>query len=465
MKGKLWIVILLLLLAGVGGAWWYLNSHPEAGSRLLADLGLEMSRPPAGIIAASGIIEAQKISITAEVGGRVTSLLVDEGDQVEEGDLLVELDTDLLAAQISQAQAALHLAQANLAKVEAGAKGEDIRHAEALFAQAIAAREGAHQAWLDAQALRDEPQELSLQIEAARYALAAAEEGVAQARANLETSRTREDSLARAYDAVKGGFDIRIPIPDGPTIKKHVQPGPAIINRTLREWNLSSQESWVAWSALYQALATRDGAERRLEILMEMRDNPLAAQAKVDVALTQYEMAKADVAAGQAQLDALQAGPTQHQVDMAQAQVQEAGANLRALEVQVGKMSLEAPRAGLVLERMLNEGEIAAPGSPLLRLADLDTVTLMLYVPEPQIGHIRVGQEAQVEVDSYPGQTFAGQVVFIAPEAEFTPQNIQTKEERATLVFGVKIEIPNPDHRLKPGMPADARIKVSEEEG
>ncbi|MFQ6001780.1 MAG: HlyD family secretion protein [Anaerolineae bacterium] len=458
MKGKVWIVILLLLLAGAGGGWWYFTSHPETGSQLLADLGLEMGRPPEEVIAASGIIEAQEISITAEIGGRITNLLVDEGDQVEEGDLLVELDTDLLAAQIKQAQAALRLAQANLAKIEAGAKKEDICHAEALLEQAIAAREGAYQAWLDAQALRDDPQELSLQIEAARTGLAVAEEQVAQARANLEATRTKEDFLARASSQLKEGFDITVPIPGGGTIKKHIEASPAIINQTLREWNLSSQETWIAWSALYQALAARDGAERRLEILIEMRDNPLAAQ--VDAALAQYEMAQADVAAAQAQLGALRAGPTEYQVEMAHAQLQEAEANLKALEVQWEKMSLKAPRAGLILERMVNEGEIAAPGSPLLRLADLDTVTLMVYVPEPQIGRVKVGQEAQVEVDSYPGQSFAGRVVFIASEAEFTPQNVQTKEQRATLVFGVKIEIPNPDHRLKPGMPADARIKV-----
>lgn len=458
MKSRVWIVILLLLLAGAGGGWWYFTSHPEAG--LLADLGLEMERPPGEIIAASGIIEAQEISITAEIGGRITNLLVDEGDQVEEGDLLIELDTDLLTAQIKQAQATLRLAQANLAKIEAGAKKQDIRHAEALLEQAIAAREGAYQAWLDAQALRDDPQELSLQVEAARYALAVAEEGGAQARANLEATRTKEDSLARAYNELKEGFDITITLPDLTTIKKHIEASPAIINRTLREWNLSSQETWIAWSGLYQALAARDGAERKLEILIEMRDNPLAAQAEVDAALAQYEMAQADVAAAQAQLDGLRAGPTEHQVEMARAQVQEAEANLKVLEVQWEKMSLKAPRAGLILERMVNEGEIAAPGSPLLRLADLDTVTLMVYVPEPQIGHIKMGQEAQVEVDSYPGQSFAGRVVFIASEAEFTPQNVQTKEQRATLVFGVKIEIPNPHHRLKPGMPADALIKV-----
>ncbi len=458
MKGKVWIVILLLLLAGAGGGWWYFTSHPEV--RFLADLGLEMARPPEGVIAASGIIEAQEISIAAEVGGRITNLLVDEGDQVEEGDLLIELDTDLLAAQIKQAQASLHLAQANLTKIEAGAKKEDIRHAEALLEQAIAAREGACRAWLDAQALRDDPQELSLQIEGAKTTLAVAEEGVAQARANLEATRTKEDSLVRAYDQLKEGFDITITIPELGTVERRIEASPGIINQTLREWNLSSQETWIAWSALYQALAARDGAERKLEVLMEMRDNPLAAQADVDAALTQYEMAQADVAAAQAQLDALRAGATQHQVNMARAQLQEAEANLKGLEVQLQKMSLKAPQAGLILERMVNVGELAAPGSPLLRLADLDTVTLTVYVPEPQIGQVKVGQEAQVEVDSYPGQSFAGRVVFIASEAEFTPQNVQTKEQRATLVFGVKIEIPNPGHRLKPGMPADARIEV-----
>ncbi len=123
-------------------------------------------------------------------------------------------------------------------------------------------------------------------------------------------------------------------------------------------------------------------------------------------------------------------------------------------------MTLQAPRTGIVLERMVNVGEIAPPNFSLLTIADLSQVTVTVYVPENEIGLVKVGQGVDVRVDSFPEKTFSGKVVWIASRAEFTPKNVQTREERVSTVFGVKIEIPNPDHELKPGMPADAQILV-----
>jgi multidrug resistance efflux pump len=123
-------------------------------------------------------------------------------------------------------------------------------------------------------------------------------------------------------------------------------------------------------------------------------------------------------------------------------------------------MTLQAPRTGVVLERMVSAGEIAPPNFALLTLADLDQVTLTVYVPENEIGLVKVNQAVKITVDSYPERTLDGKVVHIASSAEFTPKNVQTKEERVSTVFAVKIEIPNLDHALKPGMPADAEILV-----
>jgi HlyD family secretion protein len=126
--------------------------------------------------------------------------------------------------------------------------------------------------------------------------------------------------------------------------------------------------------------------------------------------------------------------------------------------VQMDKLKLSAPRDGIITDRPANPGELATPGATLMNLGDLDQVTLKVFISESQIGRVRVGQAALVEVDAYPGKVFEGSVAFIAPEAEFTPKNIQTEEERVNLVFAVKITLDNSDHRLKPGMPADAEI-------
>ncbi len=93
-------------------------------------------------------------------------------------------------------------------------------------------------------------------------------------------------------------------------------------------------------------------------------------------------------------------------------------------------------------------------------IANLDAVYLTIYVSENQLGKIKLGQEAQISVDSFPNRAFNGKVIYISPEAEFTPKNIQTKEERLKLVYGVKIEIKNTDGSLKPGMPADAILQL-----
>jgi len=144
---------------------------------------------------------------------------------------------------------------------------------------------------------------------------------------------------------------------------------------------------------------------------------------------------------------------------MAESNVRQAESAVRALEVQLDKMTLHAPIRGLVVARSVNEGEMALPGVTLFTLANLDHVDLTLYIPETHIARVRVGQRVSVSVDSFPNRIFEGRVTFIATQAEFTPRTVQTKEERAKMVFAVKVTIYNPDHALKPGMPADAVIQ------
>jgi HlyD family secretion protein len=108
----------------------------------------------------------------------------------------------------------------------------------------------------------------------------------------------------------------------------------------------------------------------------------------------------------------------------------------------------------------MEPGELVTPGAPIVRLAALDSVWLKVYIPEPEMGRVKLGQSAQVTSDSYPDKQYAGRVIEISQEAEFTPKNVQTKEERVKQVFWVKIGVDNPDRELKPGMPADAEISV-----
>lgn len=129
------------------------------------------------------------------------------------------------------------------------------------------------------------------------------------------------------------------------------------------------------------------------------------------------------------------------------------------LELRIEKTAIKAPLDGVVTRRSIRLGEVATPGASLMVVTSPDPVELMLYVPERRIGRVKIGQKVEVRVDSFPSESFTGAVTYIATKAEFTPRNVQTQSDRMNLVFAVKVLIPNPDQRLKPGMPADASIR------
>jgi multidrug resistance efflux pump len=199
-------------------------------------------------------------------------------------------------------------------------------------------------------------------------------------------------------------------------------------------------------------------AQRVLDHAQAMRQDPLQLQAGADAAKAQVDAAEAALSQAQARLELAQAGARPEQIQAAEAQLAQARANQRQIEVQLAKTTLTAPRAGLVLSRSIHEGEQATPGAALMTIGSLDTVRLTVYIGEDAIGRVRQGQQVDVTVDSFPGRTFKGAVSFISQEAQFTPRNVQTQDERTTTVFAVRVELANPDHALKPGMPADAVI-------
>ncbi len=453
------VVIVLVLLAGGGyWGWQYLQANPQMVSWIMTNLEIEAIQA-AEVLSASGFIEAEEVSITAEIGGRIVALHADEGDQVQRGKPLVELDTAMLEAQRRQAEAALELAEAQLAQVQAGTRPEVIYQAQVAVAQAEAVRDGAYQVWQDAQAVLNNPQELEARINAARAQVEVAQHQFEAAAGNKDAAEAYMESAGRLVNFLEHpGIVTLHPPPTGKRHRIEIEIDPGTKQGAYYQWNTTSNQWWQAWAGLNTAAARYEGAQRNLDNLLAMRDNPQSLKAQVDVAQAECQVAQAAVTQAQAQLDLLQAGATQEQVAVFQAQVEQARSALRTLEVQLEKMTLKAPRYGLVVERMVHVGEMAAPGASLLTVADLNEVKLTIYIPEDEIGRVRVGQQVEVTVDSYPDEVFVGRVSYIASEAEFTPKNVQTKKERVNMVFAVKIKLPNPDHELKPGMPADAEI-------
>ena len=174
---------------------------------------------------------------------------------------------------------------------------------------------------------------------------------------------------------------------------------------------------------------------------------------------SQYYIAAAAVGVAAAKLVELGAGALPEEVALAEAQVASAEAAAAALQTRIDKMRLIAPVDGVVTSRSGHAGEAAVAGVSLLTIAQLDEVMLTIYIPEDELNRVYIGQEVSVQVDSYPDRVFAGTVSYIAQEAEFTPKNVQMKEDRVNMVFAVKVRLPNPQHLLKPGMPADAAIR------
>ena len=139
----------------------------------------------------------------------------------------------------------------------------------------------------------------------------------------------------------------------------------------------------------------------------------------------------------------------------AQKAIDQAQAALDLIDVQLGKLVITAPVDGVILARNIEPGEVVLSGATALTLGQLDQLIITVYIPENRYGEIKLGDQASVSADSFPGQVFNATVTRIADQAEFTPRNVQTAEGRQTTVFAVELSVDNPSGLLKPGMPAD----------
>jgi multidrug resistance efflux pump len=313
---------------------------------------------------------------------------------------------DLVDAVVGAAEIGARIAELQYQLAAKGATNEQIRVAQAAVSQA--------QAQLDkvkAGARSEETAMAQAGVDAAQAQLAQAEAGIVAAKANVDTAQAGVDAAQVQLAQAEAGVDA--------------------------------------------AKANVDTARAGVEAAQAAA---IIAQAGTDAALAQLDQA-------QASLDLLKAGAQREQISLLEANVAQAEAALagveaalKVLDAQLGRMTLAASVGGIVVERLVHVGELASPGGSLLTLANLDEVTLTVYVPEADLGQVWLGQTVEVTVDAY-GDVFTGQVSHIASQAEFTPKNVQTQEERVHMVFAVKIQLDNADHRLKPGMPADATFQ------
>ncbi len=395
---------------------------------------------PIGAWDASGFIEADISAIAPEIAGRVVARPIAESDVVQPGEIVLQLQDDILSAQVDLARGKLAEAQAVLAQAKAGARSESVAKAEAQLKLAQAKRTAAQQAWRDAQAIRDNPQTLDVQIAAARSQVEATQQ-------QLDAAFLQRDIAEKAWQDYGETSDKLAGVPPA------YRPALPIDYYTIPyQWE-------QALAAVKVAQANHTAAQTALKNLQDQRARPQEAQTQVDAAYAAFQAADAAVAQAQAALNGLKAGATAEQIDAAQAQVDVAQAALEAAQTQLDKTIITAPVNGVIAATSVQTGELAAPSLTALKIADLDQVHLTIYVPGGELGQFSIGQPINVRVDAFPDRTFSGSIVSISDTAEYTPRNVRTPDERMKLVYGVKIKIANLDHVLKPGLQAEAEVK------
>lgn len=220
-----------------------------------------------------------------------------------------------------------------------------------------------------------------------------------------------------------------------------------------RREEISQAEAAVARMRADAERLARDAA--RSEELYKREVIPLK---DLDAARAARDSSAAALREAEQRLRLLLIGPRPDAVKQARARAEGAAAVKALAGTRLSQSILASPLSGLVLSKHAEPGEMLSAGAPLLTVAKLDQVWLRGYIPESELGRVKLGQTARIKIDSWPERSFEGRVSFIASEAEFTPKNVQTEQERVKLVYRIKITLPNPKGELKPGMPADAVI-------
>lgn len=366
---------------------------------------------PADRIRLSGNIELTEVKISFKTAGRMVELRVKEGDPVQKGMLLARLDREQLLAQRAAQQAAIAAAQSQLEQLQTAIdfQKENLEGAVAA-ANADLQQAEARLRELVTGARPQEIQEARAAVEAARTASLKAASDWARA----QTLFKNDDISAAQYDQFRAAHD--------------------------------------------SAAAVLRQAEQRLALIEE---GP--RKETIEAARAQAERARA--ALRLAETGRLELRRRQQELTARRADIDRLKAQLAVIESQLADTELYSPIDGVVLVKSAEPGETVAAGATVLTLGDIDHPWLRGYVNETHLGRLRLGSRVRATTDSYPGKVYEGRLSFIASEAEFTPKQIQTPEERVKLVYRIKVDLPNPNRELKLNMPVDAEILLDSASG
>lgn len=363
-----------------------------------------MHTEPTDRILVSGNIELTQVDIAFKTSGRLIERTVNEGDVVQKDMVIARLDREQLLRQRDTAQAALGTAQAQLAESESALKWQretmqadlQLRNADlsAAKSQLLQLKNGSR------------PQE----IQEATAAVAAAQSQYDQAKKDWDRAQT----LYKNDDISTSQFD---------QFRTRFESADANLKQTKEH------------AGLVQA-------------------GPRAET--IESASAQVERAQASLKMGQA--NAIETKRREQDIVARQGDIERAKSQIALIDSELADTIAVSPINGIVLVKAADPGEILAPGTSVVTVGDIEHPWLRAYIREQDLGRVKLGAKAKVTTDSFPGKVYDGHITFISSEAEFTPKQIQTSEERVKLVYRVKIEIDNSRHELKSNMPADAEI-------
>jgi len=360
----------------------------------------------AGVIQVSGNIELTEVNISFKIPGRLVERLVDEGQPVKPGQIVARLDQEQLLRQRDRIRAALAGAESRLAQLHTAIEYQTENVASLIQQRQAELRQA--EATLEALQAGSRRQE----VEQARAAVAGAETAFEKARRDWQRAQAlfkKEDISASDFDRFKSAYE-------------------------------------GSEAALRQA-------RQRLALIVE-------GPRKEDIEAAQAVVARARAGLRAAEAARLDIKRMQQETATRRAEIAQAQAELAIVEAQLKDAVAVSPIGGLALVKAAEVGEVLAAGTTVVTVGDLDHPWLRAYLNERDLGRVKLGDPARVTTDSFPGKVYQGRVSFIASDAEFTPKQIQTREERVRLVYRIKIELENPNHELKSNMPADAEILV-----
>ncbi len=352
----------------------------------------------------SGNIEWKLYEISFKTAGRLVELKADEGDVVKKGDLVARIDTDQLLQSRDRELAGVRVSESALAQTRtAVAYQDEATESEILLRRAELAQVKAR---LEEALAGSRPQE----VQHAAAVVADMKSRYQQASEDWQRARTlfqNDDISVQQRDQFRARFE--------------------------------SAEAALRQAEQQQALVKEGPRSEEID----------AAKALV---------ARAEAAVRMAEAQRLSVRQTRQEVDSRRADIERARRAVGVLNAQLEDARVFAPVDGVVMVRSAETGEVVAAGTSVLTIGDVERPWLRGYINETQLGRVKIGQKVRVTTDSFPGKEYWGRVSFIASEAEFTPKQIQTHEERVKLVYRIKVDIANPERELKNNMPVDAEI-------